>query len=70
LSHLRTEVRHPSGGPSARQDLWLTGVIESEGVRWPREIGITMNGAPYFTLTIRSLRVQPRIDDARLNGPP
>jgi hypothetical protein len=70
LAHLRTVVQDPSGGAPARQDVWLSGTLEAGGIRWPRELRITMNGAPYFDLTLRALRVLPRIDDPRLAGPP
>jgi hypothetical protein len=70
LAHLRTQVRDPSGGAPVRQDVWLSGVMEAGGVRWFREMRLTMNGAPYFDLTLLSLRVLPRVDDPRLSGPP
>lgn len=70
LAHLRLNVRDPGGGAPVRQDAWLSGMMEANGVRWPRELRLTMNGAPYFDLTLRSLRVLPRIDDQRLSGPP
>jgi len=70
LAHLRITVQDPSGGAPVRQDAWLGGVIEAGGVRWPRELRLTMNGAPYFDLTLRSFRVLPRVDDPRLSGPP
>lgn len=69
LAHLRTRVRNPSGPGAVAQDLWFTGIIEADGVRWPREIRITMDGVPYFTVRLRSLRVQRRVDDPRLRGP-
>jgi hypothetical protein len=69
LAHLRTRVQDPGGGAAVRQDLWLGGTVEAEGVRWPAEIRITMDGAPYFDLALRNLRIQPRLDDARLRGP-
>jgi hypothetical protein len=69
LAHLRTRVQDPGGGAAVRQDLWLGGTVEAEGVRWPAEIRITMDGAPYFGLALRNLRIQPRLDDVRLRGP-
>jgi hypothetical protein len=70
LAHLVLPVRNPAGGAPSRQDVWLSGVVEDAGFRWPREIRLTMDGAPYFTLTLRSLRVQDRLSDARFAGPP
>ena len=52
------------------QDLWLSGTIEAHGVRWPREIRITMNGAPYFDLTITRLQVDSQLVEPYLAGPP
>ncbi|HEU0016204.1 MAG TPA: hypothetical protein VFQ45_21170 [Longimicrobium sp.] len=69
LVRLRTEVADPEGGPAVRQDVWLSGVMEAGGVRWPAELRITQDGAPYFTLSMRNLRVLPRLDDPRLRGP-
>jgi hypothetical protein len=69
LAHLRTQVRDPGGGAPVWQDVWLAGVVEADGVRWPRELRLTMNGAPYFALAIDSLRTAARLDDARLAGP-
>ena len=70
LSHIRSSVRDASTGAPVRQDIWLSGTIEAAGVRWPRRIRITLDDAPYFTMTLRSLRITERIDDPRLNGPP
>ena len=69
LAHMRLQVRNPAGGAPVRQDVWLRGTIEAGGVRWPQELRLTMNDAPYFALTMRALRVAPRIDDPRLAGP-
>jgi hypothetical protein len=70
LAHLLTHVQDPGGvGPAVRQDLWLSGTLRAQGVRWPASIRITMADAPYFDLTLRNLRIQPRLDDPRLRGP-
>ena len=70
LAHLRLQIADPRTGGRAWQDLWLSGVIESDGVRWPRAIRITMDGAPYFDLTIGRLRVESRLVEPYLAGPP
>ena len=70
LAHLRMMVADPGGGPPVRQDVFLEGVIEADGVRWPAKLRLTMAGAPYFDLTIRSLRTLPRLQDSVLAGPP
>ena len=69
LAHLRTHVADPAGGPAVLQDTWLSGEIESAGVRWPRDLRITLNGQPFFALTLRTLRVHRRLEDPRLRGP-
>jgi hypothetical protein len=66
---VRTQVRDPGGAEAVWQDLWLSGTLTAEGVRWPAAIRITMAGAPYFDLALRNLRVEPRLDDPRLRGP-
>jgi hypothetical protein len=70
LAHLRADVHDAASAATKRQDMWLSGTIESAGVRWFREMKMTMDGEPYFDLTVRSLRVMRRIDDPRLAGPP
>ncbi len=69
LTRLRTEVRDAAGGPAVSQDISLSGTIESGGVRWFRDLRISLNGQPFFALTLRTLRVHERVEDARLRGP-
>lgn len=69
LTHLRTMIDNAEGGAPVRQDVWLRGTLEAQGVRWPARITILQDGAPFFDLTLSNLRVLDRIDDARLRGP-
>jgi len=69
LAHLRTRLPDPTGGAPVLQDMWLDGTIEASGVRWPRDLRISLNGEPFFTLTLRTLRVHDRVEDPRLRGP-
>ena len=69
LAHLRTRVPNPAGGEPVLQDMWLEGVIEASGVRWPRDLRIFLNSQPFFALTLRTLRVHDRVEDPRLRGP-
>lgn len=69
LAHLRTRVPDPAGGTPILQDIWLEGVIEASGVRWPRDLRIFLNTQPFFALTLRTLRVHDRVEDPRLRGP-
>jgi hypothetical protein len=68
LAHLRTRVTDAMSGNPAAEDVWLAGVVEADGVRWPRSIRLTLNGAPYFELEIRTLRVMAALDEALLAG--
>ncbi len=69
LAHLRIVLPGGETGAPVRQDVWLAGSIEAEGVRWPRTLRITQDGAPFFDLTLRSLRVQRAVSDTLLAGP-
>ena len=69
LAHVRTLIANPAGGEPVAQDTWLSGEIESGGIRWPRDFRIFLNGQPFFALTLRTLRVHDRVEDPRLRGP-
>lgn len=69
LAHVRMVLPAGDSGQPVRQDVWLDGSIEAEGVRWPRAIRITQDGAPFFDLALRSLRVQRTVSDPLLAGP-
>jgi hypothetical protein len=69
VAHLRTRIVSPFTSTEVWQDLWFAGELRAQGVRWPAELRITLDGAPYFTLAMRELRVLPRLGDARLRGP-
>jgi hypothetical protein len=70
LAHLRTRVTDAMSGNPAVEDVWLGGVVEADGVRWPRSVRLTLDGKPYFELEIRTLRVLPRLQESLLAGPP
>lgn len=69
LTHLRLRITDARSGGQAWQDLWLAGEVESNGVRWPAQLRITMNGAPYFDLAIEHFRAEPRLVEPYLAGP-
>jgi hypothetical protein len=69
LARIRAQVTNPMHGHTVTEDVWLAGVVEADGVRWPRSIRLTLDGKPYFELQIRTLRVLPRLDDPLLAGP-
>src|SRR5687767_2477103 len=68
-SHIVLMVADPNGGPPVRQDAWLEGDLASGGIRWPQRLRLTMNGAPYFELRMRDLKVSDRVADPLLSGP-
>jgi hypothetical protein len=69
LSHVRMQVPSAETGKLEWQDAWLSGVIEAQGVRWPRELRLLVEGKPYFDLLLQSFRVVPRLTNPLLRGP-
>ena len=69
LSHVRLIIDDPSGGPPYLRDVWLDGELSANGIRWPSRMRVTLNGAQYFDLTMRDLRVSDRLADPLLAGP-
>jgi hypothetical protein len=69
LSHVRMQVPSAETGKLEWQDAWLSGVIEAQGVRWPRELRLLEEGKPYFDLLLQSFRVAPRLTNPLLRGP-
>ena len=48
-------VAGPEGGPAKiSQEFRFSGVIEDDGVKWPRRIEILQRGRPYFTLELKT----------------
>ncbi len=45
-------VRDPKGGADIAQVATFSGEVESNGVKWPKTISITQNGAPFYDLEI------------------
>jgi hypothetical protein len=49
------KVADPEGGPELiPQEFRFSGVIEDDGVKWPRRIEILQRGRPYFTLELET----------------
>ena len=69
LSHVRMQVPSAETGKLEWQDAWLSGVIEADGVRWPRELRLLVEGKPYFDLLLHSFRVTPRLANPLARGP-
>jgi hypothetical protein len=57
LQRLELRVTDPSRGNEVQQVVKLSGVIEAEGLRWPRKIALTWDGNPYFDVEL--LEFQP-----------
>ena len=45
-------VRDPKGGADIAQTIKFSGEIVSNGVKWPKQISIQQNGAPYYDLEL------------------
>lgn len=45
-------VRDAAGGADIKETVKFSGEIVSNGVKWPKQISITQNGAPYYDLEI------------------
>lgn len=56
-THLRTSVLDPATRRQVVEELQFEGVVESDGVRWPRRIRILQGGALFFELEITEFRV-------------
>ena len=52
-------VRDPAGGADIAQTVALSGEVESNGVKWPKRITVTQNGAPVYDLEIATFEAAP-----------
>jgi hypothetical protein len=52
LVRLRTRITDPSTGKPVVEELALDGAVTAGGIRWPRSIRITWDGAPFFDLDL------------------
>jgi hypothetical protein len=57
LARLETRITDPGSGREVQEVVTCRGLIEGGGLRWPRHIGITWDGDPYFDLEL--LEFQP-----------
>jgi hypothetical protein len=69
VARLLTSVANPTTGKPSREELVFEGALTASGIRWPRVLRIVLDGAPYFDLTMRNLKVLPRLDEPLLRGP-
>ena len=56
LDRLRARVADPDG-ETVTEEITFTGEVVSRGVRWPRRINVSRNGAPFVDLEIVEFRV-------------
>lgn len=54
-------VRDPKGGADIAQTIKFAGEIVSNGVKWPKQISIQQNGAPYYDLELATFEANPTI---------
>lgn len=52
-------VKDPSGGADIAETVTFSGEVVSNGVKWPKRITITQNGAPYYDMEIASFEASP-----------
>ncbi|MBI1359113.1 MAG: hypothetical protein GC155_02390 [Alphaproteobacteria bacterium] len=68
-------VANPDGGADITQVATLTGEVESNGVKWPKHIAITRNGAPWMDIDIATFEALPEpvirpMEQTMQNAPP
>ena len=66
---LVTSLADPATGKEIVEEMHFAGVVETEGIRWPRRTEITWDGRPYFELDILEFRPLPRLDPSLFEEP-
>ncbi len=54
-------VRDAAGGADIKEVVKFSGEVVSNGVKWPKTISISQNGAPYFDLEIATFEALPAL---------
>jgi len=54
-------VRNPKGGAPIAQVAEFSGEMTSNGVKWPKRISISQNGAPWMDLQLATFEARPEI---------
>jgi hypothetical protein len=67
-ARLVTSLADPATGKEIVEELRFVGLVEKQGVRWPRRIEITWDGRPYFELDIDEFSARPRLDPSLFEG--
>lgn len=60
LVRASTAVADPKGGADITQVATFSGEIANNGVKWPKHIAVTQNGAPYFEVDITKFEALPQ----------
>jgi hypothetical protein len=64
LDRMRARVADPDGA-TVTEEITFTGEVVARGVRWPRRINVSRNGAPFVDLEIVEFRVVSAADLTR-----
>jgi hypothetical protein len=64
LDRMRARVADPDG-ETVTEEITFTGEVVARGVRWPRRINVSRNGAPFVDLEIVEFRVAAPADLTR-----
>ena len=65
LDRLRAEWRDPATGATAVEEWTFAGEVAAKGIRWPRRVNVSRDGAPIVDLDIEELRVATSADLTR-----
>ena len=65
LDRLRAEWRDPAAGKAAVEEWTFAGEVAAKGIRWPRRVNVSRDGAPIVDLDIEELRVGTAADLTR-----
>lgn len=60
LIRASTAVADPKGGPDIAQVTTFSGEVTDHGVKWPKHMTITRNGAPYADIEIAKFEALPQ----------
>jgi len=63
LVRLRTAIIDPDSAHMVDERIELSGTIESNGVRWPRALGMTQDGRPFFNVELTEFEALPSLPE-------
>lgn len=62
LARLVTKIVDSSSGREVVEELLFDGMLEADGIRWPRRIQIQQDGAPFFDMELSNFVTLGRLD--------